>query len=84
MYCRCFVCLSRTHYALGTGCRPWILSTDLYERWETWAADIAESHTIYLALVRFRSPQPGREAAALLLPLVEWVTVNTPDATEAS
>ncbi len=29
---------------------------DLYQRWETWAADIAQSHTTYPALVRFRSP----------------------------
>jgi len=28
----------------------------LYSRWERWAADVAESHTTYLPLVRFRSP----------------------------
>ena len=37
---------------------------DLYAQWERWAADIAESHTTYLPLVRFRSP----------LPLSSWVT----------
>ena len=31
---------------------------DLYEAWERWAADVAESHTTYLPLVRFRSPKP--------------------------
>ena len=51
--------LARTHYALGTGVSTLDSMPDLYERWETWAADIAESHTTYLALVRFRSPQPG-------------------------
>ena len=30
---------------------------DLYARWEVWAADVAESHTTYLPLVRFRSPR---------------------------
>ena len=37
---------------------------DLYAQWERWAADIAESHTTYLPLVRFRSPGP----------LSSWVT----------
>jgi hypothetical protein len=37
---------------------------DLYARWERWAADVAESHTAYLPLVRFRSPRP----------LSSWVT----------
>jgi hypothetical protein len=36
----------------------------LYDRWERWAADVTESHTTYLPLVRFRSPRP----------LTSWVT----------
>jgi hypothetical protein len=31
---------------------------DLFERWERWSAEVAESHTTYLALVRLRSPRP--------------------------
>jgi hypothetical protein len=48
--------LARTKYALGSG--PSTLDTmpDLYAQWERWAADVAESHTTYLPLVRFRSP----------------------------
>jgi small basic protein len=30
---------------------------ELYSRWERWAADVAESHSNYPVLVRFRSPQ---------------------------
>jgi hypothetical protein len=47
--------LARTFYGLGSGST---LDTmpDLYARWERWASDIAESHTSYLPLVRFRSP----------------------------
>jgi hypothetical protein len=30
---------------------------DLYAQWENWAADVAESHTTYPVLVRFRSPE---------------------------
>jgi len=48
--------LARTHYALGTGVSTLDTMPDLYERWESWAADVAESHTTYPVLVRFRSP----------------------------
>jgi hypothetical protein len=56
--------LARTHYALGSGVSTIDTLPDLYDRWERWAADIAESHTSYLPLVRFRSPRP----------LSSWVT----------
>ena len=56
--------LARTHYALGTGVSTLDTMPDLYEKWESWAADVAESHTTYPALVRFRSPGP----------LSSWVT----------
>jgi hypothetical protein len=56
--------LSRTHYALGSGVSTVDTLPELYMRWERWAADVAESHTTYLPLVRFRSP----------LALSSWVT----------
>jgi len=56
--------LARTHYALGSGTSTIDTLPDFYEQWERWAADIAESHTTYLPLVRFRSPRP----------LSSWVT----------
>ena len=56
--------LARTHYALGSGSSTIDTLPDLYQRWEGWAADLAESHTTYLPLVRFRSPRP----------LSSWVT----------
>jgi hypothetical protein len=56
--------LARTHYALGTGMSTLNTLPGLYARWERWAADVAESHTTYLPLVRFRSPRP----------LSSWVT----------
>jgi hypothetical protein len=31
---------------------------DLFQRWERWAAEVGESHTTYVTLVRFRSPRP--------------------------
>ncbi|HYZ56076.1 MAG TPA: hypothetical protein VE733_21605 [Streptosporangiaceae bacterium] len=56
--------LARTHYALGSGTSTIDTMPDLYAQWERWAADVAESHTTYLPLVRFRSPRP----------LSSWVT----------
>src|SRR5580692_6284223 len=56
--------LARTHYALGSGMSTIDTLPDLYAAWERWAADVAESHTTYLPLVRFRSPKP----------LSSWVT----------
>jgi hypothetical protein len=50
--------LARTHYALGSGVSSVDTLPDLYGQWERFAADIAESHTTYLPLVRFRSPRP--------------------------
>jgi hypothetical protein len=32
--------------------------TALYQGWERWAADVAESHASYPVLLRFRSPEP--------------------------
>ena len=48
--------LARTNYALGSGTSTLDTMPDLYAQWERWAADVAESHTTYLPLVRFRSP----------------------------
>ena len=55
--------LGRTYYGLG-GVSTIDTMPALYAQWERWAADVAESHTTYLPLVRFRSPQP----------LSSWVT----------
>jgi hypothetical protein len=44
---------------------------DLYSRWEVWAADVAESHTTYLPLVRFRSPRPLSSWVIALLAVLD-------------
>jgi hypothetical protein len=63
--------LARTHYALGSGTSTIDTLPDLYEQWERWAADIAESHTTYLPLVRFRSPRPLSSWATALLAVLD-------------
>jgi len=62
--------LARTHYGLGSGST---LDTmpDLYAEWERWASDVAESHTTYLPLVRFRSPAPLSSWTTALLAVLD-------------
>ena len=48
--------LARTHYGFGSGVSTINTLPELYMSWERWAADVAESHSTYLPLVRFRSP----------------------------
>lgn len=63
--------LARTHYALGSGVSTLDTMPELYSRWERWAADVAESHTTYLVLVRFRSPRPLSSWVTALLAMLD-------------
>jgi hypothetical protein len=63
--------LARTHFALGTGVSTLDTMPDLYAQWESWAADIAESHTTYPVLVRFRSPGPLSSWVIALLAVLD-------------
>ena len=63
--------LARTHYALGTDTSTLDTMPELYSQWERWAADVAESHTTYLPLVRFRSPQPMSSWVTALLAVLD-------------
>lgn len=42
-----------------------------YSEWETWIADVAESHTNYPALMYFRSPQANRNWLTALLAVLD-------------
>jgi hypothetical protein len=63
--------LARTHYALGTGVSSVDTLPALFQVWERWAADIAESHSSYLPLVRFRSPRPLSSWLTALLAVMD-------------
>ena len=63
--------LARTHYALGSGTSTINTLPDLYQQWERWSSDVAESHTTYLPLVRFRSPQPYSSWVTALLSVLD-------------
>jgi hypothetical protein len=63
--------LARLYYALGQGVSSIDTLPELYRTWERWAADVAESHTTYLPLVRFRSPQPYSSWVISLLAVLD-------------
>lgn len=43
----------------------------LYRDWETWSADLAESHVSYPILLYFRSPEPGYSFVLALLAVLD-------------
>ncbi|MDT4923005.1 MAG: hypothetical protein QOG01_718 [Pseudonocardiales bacterium] len=49
--------LVRTRWGIYDGDTRPVLN-ELFDRWERWSAEVAESHTTYLTLVRLRSPRP--------------------------
>jgi hypothetical protein len=49
--------LARTRWGIYDGDTRPVLH-ELFDAWERWSAEVAESHTTYLTLVRFRSPRP--------------------------
>ncbi|HEY0716477.1 MAG TPA: hypothetical protein VGD68_02580 [Streptosporangiaceae bacterium] len=63
--------LARTHYALGSGVSSIDTMPELYSQWARWAADVSESHTTYLPLVRFRSPRPQSSWVTALLAVLD-------------
>ncbi|MFE4801173.1 hypothetical protein ACFRFL_40875 [Streptomyces sp. NPDC056708] len=45
--------------------------TELFRNWERWAAEVSESHTSYVVLSRFRSPQSNRNWLVALLAVLD-------------
>ena len=76
--------LARTHYALGSGSSTIDTLPDLFGQWERFAADIAESHTTYLPLVRFRSPRPLSSWVTALLAVLDAAALYLVLAPEAA
>jgi hypothetical protein len=58
----------------------------LYDQWEAWAADVAETHTNYPPLVYFRSPDPLRSWVVGLVAVMDAAALHlalAPDAAPA-
>jgi hypothetical protein len=74
--------LARTYFGLGSGVNTLDTLPALYQQWERWASDVAESHTTYLPLVRFRSPLPYSSWVVSLLAVLDsaaLILVLAPD-----
>lgn len=48
----------------------------LYQRWEEWAADVAETHASYPVLLWFRSPHPDRSWVIGLLAVLDAAAIQ--------
>jgi hypothetical protein len=48
----------------------------LFQTWERWAAEVGESHTTYVTLVRFRSPRPLSHWATSLIAVMDAAALH--------
>jgi hypothetical protein len=63
--------LARTQYALGSGTSTLDTLPGLYAQWERWAVEVADTHTAYPPLVRFRSSRGLTSWATSLLAVLD-------------
>jgi hypothetical protein len=49
---------------------------DLFKTWERWAAEVGESHTTYVTLVRFRSPRPLSHWLTSLIAVMDAAAIH--------
>lgn len=67
--------LARTRWGIYDGDTRPVLN-ELFDAWEKWAADVAESHTTYLTLVRLRSPRPWSHWFTSLLSVMDAAALH--------
>ena len=67
--------LARTRFGIYEG-DPRPVLDELFETWERWAAEVAESHTTYLTLVRLRSPRPMSHWLTSLLAVMDAAAMH--------
>ena len=67
--------LARTRFGIYEG-DPRPVLDELFEAWERWAAEVAESHTTYLNLVRLRSPRPMSHWLTSLLAVMDAAAMH--------
>jgi len=67
--------LARTRWGIYDGDSRPVLD-ELFEAWERWAAEVAESHTTYLTLVRLRSPRPLSHWLTSLLAVMDAAALH--------
>jgi hypothetical protein len=67
--------LARTQWGIYEGDSRPVLD-ELFDNWEQWAAEVAESHTSYLTLVRLRSPRPLSHWLTSLLAVMDAAALH--------
>lgn len=67
--------LARTRWGIYEGDTRSMLQ-ELFTGWEKWAAEVAESHTTYLNLVRLRSPRPYSHWLTSLLAVMDAAAMH--------
>jgi hypothetical protein len=67
--------LARTRWGIYDG-DPQVVLHDMFEAWQKWAAEVAESHTTYLTLVRLRSPRPLSHWLTALLSVMDAAALH--------
>ncbi|MGX7677865.1 hypothetical protein ACSMXN_03085 [Jatrophihabitans sp. DSM 45814] len=67
--------LARTRWGIYSGdSRPEL--GELFDHWERWSAEVAESHTTYLTLARLRSPRPLSHWVTALLAVLDSAAMH--------
>jgi hypothetical protein len=67
--------LARTRWGIYDG-DPVAVLQDMFDAWQKWAAEVAESHTTYLTLVRLRSPRPLSHWLTALLSVMDAAALH--------
>jgi hypothetical protein len=67
--------LARTRWGIYDGDSRPVLD-ELFTAWERWSAEVAESHTTYLTLVRLRSPRPQSHWLTSLLAVMDAAALH--------
>ncbi|HEX3779537.1 MAG TPA: hypothetical protein VHX38_07695 [Pseudonocardiaceae bacterium] len=67
--------LARTRWGIYESNTQSVL-TELFDSWQKWAAEVAESHTTYLTLVRLRSPRPLSHWLIALLSVLDAAALH--------
>jgi hypothetical protein len=67
--------LARTKWGIYDGDSQPVLR-ELFTAWEQWAAELGESHTTYMSLIRFRSPRPLSHWLTSLLAVMDAAALH--------
>ncbi len=68
--------LLRTRYGITEDGRNSALLDELFDRWERWSAEVAESHTTYPTLIFLRSPSPYKHWLTSQLAILDAAAIH--------